>query len=112
MDTICIGFEMANEESNPYEPPHEFSHSLSEHRRSYAAYSYTHGFVLYLFSSLFLWGLVAPLIAPTDVAPNGAPAAPWHLVAVQILLCYGGPGLLVYLNWRWHCRKVSKRDRS
>lgn len=107
------GFEMAEEEFNTYEPPSELASSSSEHRNSIAPYSYINGIVIYVFSCLLLWGLVAPLIAPTDVAPKGAPAVPGYLVGIQIVLCYGGPGLLVYLNWRWHrcgARNDNHRD--
>ena len=67
-------------------------------------YFFAQGVMIYVVSCSLLWLLVAPLIAPTDFALEGAPAVPTYLIAIQVVLCYGGPGLLVYWDWLRQCR--------
>ena len=86
---------------NPYEPPSkQIDSSRTTDTNCSLPYSYARGIATFFVSSLFLWFFVVPLIAPTDVAPEGAPPIPPHLVALQLLVGYGVPALLVYSDWR------------
>ena len=86
---------------NPYTSPDEagFPSGRARNRKS-VGFSIVRGAAIYVPSCLFLGSIVAPLIAPTDSPPDGAPAVPAYLVAVQVLVCYGVPCLLVYLDHR------------
>ena len=88
---------------NPYETPSSRP-DLNVTPRDTQPYSFAQGGTIYLVSCFLLWFFVAPFIAPTDVAPEGAPPIPTYLIAIQVILCYGGPALLVYCDWRRHCR--------
>lgn len=88
--------------SNPYETPPDSACPSRDHPQSEAnmSYSYIRGVAVYVASCLFLWLFVAPFIAPTDVAPEGAPPVPSYLIAIQVTVCYGVPGLLTFLDSR------------
>ena len=82
---------------NPYEPPSKQADSDSDYS---VHYSFFRGIAVFFASSFFLWFFVVPLFAPTDVANEGAPPIPPRLVALQLLVGYGVPALLVYVDWR------------
>ncbi len=63
-------------------------------------YPKSRGVAIYVVSCLFLWFFIAPIIAPTDVAPVGAPPVPAYLIAIQFIICYGVPLLFVYVDSR------------
>lgn len=70
-------------------------------------YPYERGVTIYIGLCLFLWFFVAPLIAPTDVPPEGMPSIPPYLLALQFLVGYGVPAIVVQADWRRHHRSQS-----
>lgn len=58
---------------------------------------------IYLIFLFVTWGCVAPMIAPTDVAPPGAPPIPWYLITTQVIVGYGLPAVIAYLDYS--CRR-------
>ena len=89
-------------EPNPYEPPRNMPSptSLSLQKGTGPRYSSVRGFLLYWALCFFLWFFVAPLIAPTDPPLEGLPPVPTYLIAAQMIICYGLPLLLVWLDYR------------
>lgn len=55
---------------------------------------------IYLIFLFVTWGCIVPMIAPTDVAPPGAPPIPWYLITAQMNIGYGLPVVIAYLDYR------------
>ncbi|MBT5020387.1 hypothetical protein OAF74_01760 [bacterium] len=72
---------------------------MSNDRKPYSKFR---GFVIYIVSCFLFWGCLASMIAPTDVAPPGAPPVSVYLIVIQVILCYGLPCLFVYWDFRTH----------
>lgn len=99
LSDMALDLEMV--QSNPYEQlDHQSPSRANLNAHTLPTYSKSRGVAVYVLSCLFLWMFVAPLIAPTDVPPDSAPPVPMYLVAIQLIVGYGIPCLVVYLDYR------------
>ena len=98
-------------QSHPNEQlDHQSPSRISLKAHPLPTYSKSRGAAIYVVSCLFLWMFVAPFIAPTDVPPDGAPPVPMYLVMIQLIVGYGIPCLLVYLDYRQSRRQRESKS--
>lgn len=100
--TARYGADRVMLESNTHGPtaPQSGHCGCNDEKRLTRPYSKVRGVSLYFVSLFLLWFFVAPMIAPTDVPPEGAPPIPLYLVVIQVVVCHGVPFLFVYVDFR------------